>query len=237
MIDQFRASFTNDLAKPSRFKVKILAAPEAVRGIISGETLSFRCESASLPGRNISTADIRIYGPTEKYPYQTSYDDMTLTFICSDTMVEKVFFDQWMEFINPQDNWNFEYKSKYKTDITIEQYDNMGEISHTIQLIDAFPISMNELGLDWSNGDSYHKLSVSFAYTYWTRKLTTNGYEPEILSTDQQFINEIPSLLSSPDSLAQRRGTFLNVSNQSIGPFDTIKDQEASRVNSIKNSI
>jgi hypothetical protein len=33
-------------------------------------------------------------------------------------------------------------------------------------LIDAFPISVNQLDLDWSN-DNFHKLSVTFAYRYW----------------------------------------------------------------------
>ena len=32
--------------------------------------------------------------------------------------------------------------------------------------MDAYPISMNQLDLDW-NGDGYHKLTVTFAYTYW----------------------------------------------------------------------
>jgi hypothetical protein len=38
--------------------------------------------------------------------------------------------------------------------------------SYSINLIDAYPISVNQLDLDWSNTD-YHKLTVVFAYTYW----------------------------------------------------------------------
>ena len=33
-------------------------------------------------------------------------------------------------------------------------------------MVDAFPIAVNQLDLDWSS-DSYHKLTVVFAYTYW----------------------------------------------------------------------
>jgi len=226
MIIDFLSSFKESLAKPSRFKVVFTPKKNTtlLNRIINPEKLSFRCDSTSLPGRNIATGDMRIYGPTEKFPYQSMYDDITMTFICTDSMVEKTFFDQWMEVINPQDNWNFDYKENYSMNISIEQFDNIGNISHAITLIDAFPVSMNDMPLDWSNGDSFHKVSVTFAYTYWKRK--------ETLSNDQQIINEIPSLLTStPDSLAQRQGTYLSVTNQSIGPFDTLKDQEASRIN------
>jgi hypothetical protein len=30
----------------------------------------------------------------------------------------------------------------------------------------AFPINVNQLDLDWSS-DGHHKLTVTFAYTYW----------------------------------------------------------------------
>ena len=38
--------------------------------------------------------------------------------------------------------------------------------TYSINLIDAYPISVNQLDLEWSNTD-YHKLVVVFAYTYW----------------------------------------------------------------------
>jgi hypothetical protein len=35
-----------------------------------------------------------------------------------------------------------------------------------VNLFEAYPVSMNQLDLDW-NGEGYHKLTVTFAYTYW----------------------------------------------------------------------
>jgi len=42
----------------------------------------------------------------------------------------------------------------------------MGELSYQATMHRAFPINMNQLDLDWSS-DSVHKLTVTFAYTYW----------------------------------------------------------------------
>jgi hypothetical protein len=78
----------------------------------------------------------------------------------------KIAFDNWMNYINPSTNFNFNYKETYVSNIVITQYDLYGNISYTATLIDAFPINMNQLDLDWSS-DSVHKLTVTFAYTYW----------------------------------------------------------------------
>lgn len=242
MITEFISSFTEELSKPSRFKVIFnpVSVNSQLSKILDAKTLALRCETASLPGRSIATADMRIYGPTEKFPYQSVYDDISLTFICTDSMAEKKFFNQWMEIINPENNWNINYKKNYVMDIEIDQYDNSDTVTHSIKLVDAFPINVNELALDWSTTDTYHKLSVTFAYTYWTKMSQSNGYEPELLdptnSLGGQTFSNIPSLLSSGAD-TQTIGTFLDVTNQSIGPFDSIKEQYASSVNKRNQSL
>ena len=40
-------------------------------------------------------------------------------------------------------------------------------------MVDAFPIAVNQLDLDWAN-DGVHRLSVVFAYTYWTNNTLQN---------------------------------------------------------------
>lgn len=174
-IKDFLSSFTDDLAKPSRFEVIVKANHPILNSIMSSQDLSLRCENAVIPGRTLETADLRIYGPTEKFPYKTSYEDITLTFICTDgSLVEKQFFNQWMEIVNPSETWNFQYKSTYRAMITINQFDNSDNIIHSVHLIDAFPLAVNQLDLDWSSSDTYHKLSVVFAYTYWTENLNSS---------------------------------------------------------------
>jgi hypothetical protein len=104
--------------------------------------------------------------PVEKYPYLTTFNDIQLTFIVDDDMSQKVFFDAWLNFINPQYNYNFRYKGDYATVITVNQYDVTNQISYSCNLYDAYPVSIESLDLDWAV-DGYHKLRVTFAYTYW----------------------------------------------------------------------
>ena len=137
--------------------------------------LVFRCENANLPGRSLATADQRIYGPIEKHPYLSTYNDIDLTFIVSDTMNEKFLFDDWIEYINPKNTNNFRYREQYQTTLTINQYDVNDFPSYTVELYEAFPISINQMDLDWSN-NGYHRITVTFAYTSWknSRGLSNN---------------------------------------------------------------
>jgi hypothetical protein len=169
-INDFLASFKTDVARPNRFDVFVPIPIKLMAYYGTAKNLTFRCESAELPSVTFETLEQKIYGPTEKYPHQKNYNESTFTFMVSDDMSEKDFFDAWMELINPSSTYDFPYKRDYATEITVNQYDMSGEVSYSISLEDAFPVSVNQLDLDWSSIDSYHKLSVVFAYKSWANK-------------------------------------------------------------------
>lgn len=165
-ISDFKSSFNQDIARPNRFDVQIPIPPVLIPYFSSARTLNYRCENASLPGRTFATTEQKTYGPIEKYPYLTTYTDLDLTFIVDDDMQQKIFFDGWLDYINPLYNYNIRYKSDYTTAITINQYSVTNELTYSVNIYDAYPISINQLDLDWSN-DGHHKLVVTFAYTTW----------------------------------------------------------------------
>ena len=166
-INDFRTSFTKDVARPSRFDVQFPLPVKLLMYYNTAQSLSFRCETAELPSVSFGTIYQKIYGPIEKYPNQIMYNDSSFTFIVSDDMSEKKFFDGWMQLINPNSTYDFGYKGDYSTTIQVNQYDVTGALTYSVSLIEAFPISVNQLDLDWSNVDSHHKLSVVFAYKSW----------------------------------------------------------------------
>ena len=99
----------------------------------------------------------------------------------------KRFFDNWMQTINPmstgafeQDGqYNFEYKSDYAVPIEITHFDQFSNqpnnntdnntesmVSYKVNLVDAFPISMGALTMNWGD-DGILRLPVTFAYSRW----------------------------------------------------------------------
>ena len=129
--------------------------------------LALQCEAAELPGKTLTTADVKIYGPTFKIPYQTQYSDTSLTFLCTNEFYERKLFDRWMEAIHPSDTNNLRFpkgdKSRYMTNIKIIQYDDFIKQIYAVELIDAFPIGVAPQSLSWAD-DGFHRLSISFAY-------------------------------------------------------------------------
>ena len=179
-----------EVARPKLFEVNIIT-PELLNkyfktyniGLVNFEkNLSLRCESTNIPGRTFATTEQKFgSNPTEKHAYHTTYNDIEMTFIVTEnstinklnkekensTLPEKQLFDAWMDIINPTDTYDFQYKENYVApNIEIRELDSAGAFLFGVNLIDAFPISVNQLDLDWSN-DGYHKLSVTFAYTRW----------------------------------------------------------------------
>jgi hypothetical protein len=165
-INEFKSSFRGDLARPNKFDVNVNIPLVLIPYVAGARSLVYRCENAQLPGRTFATTEQKTYGPIEKFPYLTTYNDIDLTFIVDDDMQQKILFDAWLNFINPLYNNHIRYKQEYATILTINQYDVTNKLTYSINLYDAYPVSINQMDLDWS-GDGYHKLNVTFAYTYW----------------------------------------------------------------------
>lgn len=138
--------------------------------------LSFQTVSAEIPGSAFATGDYRIYGPPKKYINLRLFNQITFTIVCSNEFYEKSLFDEWMEFINPQNTgWNFKYKDDYVTNINISQF---GQTSlevpiYQARLVRAFPIEVVPMQLNWSI-DNIHKLNVVFAYDYYRPLVLSN---------------------------------------------------------------
>jgi len=129
--------------------------------------LALQCETAELPGKTLQTADVKIYGPIFKVPYNVQYADTTLTFLCTNEFYERKLFDRWMEAIIPSDTNNLRFpkgvQSRYLTNIKIIQYDDFIKQIYAVELMDAFPIGIAPQSLSWSE-DGFHRLSIQFAY-------------------------------------------------------------------------
>lgn len=180
------------LAKSCRFAVRI-NPPRVFSAANSGRNSMFRdlvylCEAAEMPGRGFVSADVRYYGPNQKLPVQTQYEDTTMTFLCRSESFERQFFDDWMQLINPTNSFDFNYREDYETKIEIMQFaeyaagqtqigPNTGTQSslrypketYRITLFNAYPMLINPQPMTWAD-DQYLRLSVTFTYHKWKRE-------------------------------------------------------------------
>jgi hypothetical protein len=140
--------------------------------------LALQCETAELPGRTLMTQEAKVYGPSFKVPYQSQYNEITLTFLSTNEFWERKLFDRWIEAIHPSDTNNMRYAKgpqTYMTPIKIIQYDDFIKQIYAVELIDAFPIGVSAQQLSWAE-DSFHRVSVQFAYQRY-KPVYTGSYD------------------------------------------------------------
>ena len=177
-----------EFSKTCRFLVNIPLPPcftdsktqpknQALR--FNTDSLRFACHSAELPGVNLHPLSFRHYAFEQRVPHYPSFDPVTLSFYCFGDMIERDLFDFWMSNMidfrsgvlsYPRDN---NLKPITMSDITITQYTNDSRVNYAVTLMDAFPIAMSPLQLNWAD-DRIHELNVTFAYTKWRNNITDN---------------------------------------------------------------
>lgn len=176
-VDNFKAQtlLKEGPSRPSHFEVNI-TKPSFVEDaglFASTNNLRLLCKSATMPGTLLQTSIIPSYGygPMINRPTQATFNDVNLVFIVDSNIDVYWFFKSWTDYIakttsgRGADRFKFEFAEQYTTTVDITKYKSTGQETHTIQLIDAFPVNVGELNLDWDDKDSINTLSVSFAYT------------------------------------------------------------------------
>lgn len=142
------------------------------------DTFSFRCEQAEFPGRTITTADdVGGGGPALKIPYDVTYNDINLSIICAEDMIERLFFELWMESIisTPQSKLPgnaglIAYHKDYarQTTLKIRQLNAEGDVIFFYTLHDIFPIALTPMNATWEEGNTYQRFGVTLNYRYYT---------------------------------------------------------------------
>ena len=168
-LDEFRATIAGkDLARQNRFEVRITGP------VKSDKQVNLLAESVSIPGQNIrSVPDDLRYGPARDHAQGVTYGDISMTFICTPGMQEKVYFEEWQKRIvqlgERDPGWNVNFYKDYVGEIQINQLDRQNQPKYQVTIIEPWPKTINAQEFTLSSNDSYQTVSVDFAYRYWFR--------------------------------------------------------------------
>jgi len=154
------------IAKASHFEVQITGVGESDLE----RDMMIRCDSVELPGRTVTTTEYRIYGHIRKIPYGSLVGDANLTFLLSEDMREKEYFENWVNVISGSNSfgtgngkYNVEYYDTITGTLNIRQYGEAGQLNSIHTLIEAYPINIGPVGMSWGD-DAPAKLTVAMAY-------------------------------------------------------------------------
>ena len=148
------------------------------------------CNSAQIPGETMATTEKAL--DFKSRGKGRLYDDISLTFYCTETMKELKFFHDWMkEIVDPTTN-RVGFHKRYIATIAVHQlgknsqnsiniesaFDSINndeddienEIVSTTIIEEAYPKRIEPIALAYNASGTINTLGVSFAYTRHTHK-------------------------------------------------------------------
>jgi len=147
----------------SHFHVIIGGSPG---GEINTRDVMMMCESTNLPGLNIFTNEIRIFGESRSTPYSISYSELSMNFILDRSLKVKQYFEDWTNQVFNRETRKLGYYNDYTKDIEIYISDRTGKPAHALKLFECYPKSIGDIGLDYNSHDIL-RLPVQIVYKYW----------------------------------------------------------------------
>lgn len=177
-ISAFKANLQGGGARPNQFSVD-LSFPT---GITSGFTAlaplkgQFMCYAASLPESKIDATNVPYRGRSVFLAGERTFAPWTISIYNDTDFTLRNAFEAWMEYINRnQDNTGQTNPSKYQTDMGVNQYDRNNQIVKSYKFVDAFPVEVSPIALDFNNNNTIESFNVTFAYQFWTSNTTGTG--------------------------------------------------------------
>lgn len=191
-IDELKslASRRNGFARPNQFLVELPAI-----GGISPNEMNILCTRASLPDKQILTADRRISMEFEKIAYGYAVNDVAFAFYALNDYGPRKYLDAWRNRVIDEETLEVGYKVDYEFPIKIHQLKkpvagfsrNIGPLNisldigggsvYSVELINAFPTTIQSI--DFSNElDGLVEISTQVSFTNW-----------RVIEPSQNFIN------------------------------------------------
>lgn len=187
-LSDFKANLGR-LVRPNRFLCQmyppqiLFSDTGLMGGYDSNEVLEKVCwhlKSTSIPARTIGEYEFKYYGMTYKLTGDTSYGDLTMTFLNTEDWIIRNFFERWQEAIHivqnevsqlmPTPSQNTDAADILRdTSIIISQLGLDGEEVAAYKFYSPFPKEVGEIELSMENNDTVEEFTVTFGYSYWTR--------------------------------------------------------------------
>jgi hypothetical protein len=214
----------------NKFLIKI-SFPAILVNVYNEEDLVFRASSIEIPGVSFENTTSYRYGvgPQQKTPRNPNFNDISISFIEDERNRIWKFFSRWTNEIfnfDADSKYVARYKSEYiSPNFEIEIYNNKGLKVTRVILTEAFPSSLGNVGLSWSDKNSLMMVKVGFSFTDWHWELPglTNHRETPINNNtgENQITNQVvptPNPASPTNPYSPENNTNVSPGGMLFGP-------------------
>ena len=131
-------------------------------------------DSVDMPGRNLDTVDLKIYGPKRQIVNGHSFSgEITMSVYCDKYLRQRSFFEMWQKAAFDQGTNNVHFYDEYTGGLRIYQLgafsgnQDRDRIAYGVELFECFPKTISAVSYGHSQTDQIQKISVTLAFRNW----------------------------------------------------------------------
>ena len=161
---------THGLASPNKFEVIFTNIP-SMEGGLEASQLNLMCDQASLAGRDVQAILDLQYGVRRQVVYNgADYTPLSLSFLCSASMMEKSILEQWNNNCNPVNGgFNVGYYNDYIGELDIFVLDRSAKIrTYHQHYHEVYPKTVTAVELNHGTTNATLRVTAEIQYAYWT---------------------------------------------------------------------
>ena len=169
-INDFRQGIqgVGGIARPNLFEVRITGTAANT----FAAAFPFQCKIATIPPSTMGVIEVPYFGRMIKVPGNRTFDNLSVTVINDEDYRIRNSVERWMAKMNHHETNTSRTKMEaIQADITITHFKVSGDptAGGGWTFVDAFPVSLSEISLDWGSNDTAEEFTIDFAYDYWKR--------------------------------------------------------------------
>jgi len=162
---------TDGLASPNKFEVQFRAIPPLNLKYDKLKQLSLMCDQVSLAGRDVQAVLDLQYGIRRQVVYNApAYTPLSLSFLCTDEMKEKIILDAWNDkCVSITNGFNVAYYNDYIGEMDVYVLDRSGKTrTYHMHYHEVYPKTVTAVELNHGTTNATLRVTAEIQYAYWT---------------------------------------------------------------------
>lgn len=175
-ISDFKAQLIGGGARANQFRVELSFPSYVTAGPVVGLRAQFMCKAAQLPASTLENIPLQYRGRAVNIAGERTFAPWTVSVYNDVDFGIRNAVEQWSNGIQQLSSTNGRTNPRdYQVDLQVHQLDRNGAIVKTYKFIDAYPIEIGAIALDFDQANTIETFDVTFQYNYWTSNTAESG--------------------------------------------------------------
>jgi hypothetical protein len=170
-ISAFRAQMSRGGARSNQFLV-VASFPQGLvaNGQLASSKIQFLAKGASIPSADVADVPVMYRGREVHFAGERTFQPWQISVYNDNDFTVRSAFENWVNAISNADSTNGTMlPQSYQTDLEVHQLDRADQVVQKYKFVDAYPMNVSEIQLDWADNNQIQLFNVQFVYNYWVK--------------------------------------------------------------------